>query len=496
MSKKGVLEAVQAATAGRLDQARNLLEGIDLDFVRKRLAILAAQAETSTGAKTLWDDLFMGEVLTPVARQPDPQSEPQRHDAQAPSIPHGTLPSRLTLDNPGPFLQALSQHDHFEIDLDEIEVSQMFALVAMATLARQSARTAIQFVGRGTTDAARFAHAVGMEDVIAGLEPSTPGESGRTAKLRRIQRPNQIETLSREIAGLILPEGNEVKQAIKYVIVELLRNAIQHSNDPLGGGVVAAQRMDLRQQYTRPSIQVTVADAGQGIFAALAPRHPGLGSAREALEKALWPHYSGTFDEGGTGSAENAGMGLFIISEMAKLTGSRMLLASRGAALVLRGDPDDVDKHSLTFLNPEGLGFPGTLVSFELPIGSLVDFDSLLETVRKRARERTPRRQINQWLRFEGRPATVLPLLIGFMAEDTIKARGFSSETLQPAIIQRKPVALDFRGLDVCTQSFLHSLLFEALRLAWALQVPIYAENTSPAVRSGLQMLENYALSG
>jgi len=488
---------VHEATEGRVDRALQLLDGIDADFIRKRLSLLAGDNDQAVviGARRLWDALFSVEELVarpteepkPVGLLADPLDEPAR--------PLVALPSRLLLENPGPFFQALSAHKgRFEIDLDRVEVSHMFALVGLATLARSDGQASA--IVRGShSDAARFAHAVGMEEVVAGKKPVTPGEPGRTAKLRRIQSPDQIEPLSREIAGLILPEDVEGKHAIKYIIVELLRNVIQHSADPLGG-VVAAQRMDERQHYARASIQVAVADAGQGVFSALKPRHAGLSSAHEALEKALWPHYSGAFDEGGTGSSENAGMGLFIISEMAKLTGSRMLLASRGATLILLGDPEDVDSHTLTFLNPEGLGFPGTLVAFELPIGRVADFDAMLEVVRERARERTPRRQINKWLRFEGRPSDVMPLLVNFTAEDTIAAQRFASAQLQPLVMQRKPVALDFRGLDVCTQSFLHALLFEVLRLGWALRVPIYVENASPAVRSGLQMLENYALSG
>ena len=55
---------------------------------------------------------------------------------------------------------------------------------------------------------------------------------------------------------------------------------------------------------------------------------------------------------------------------------------------------------------------------------------------------------------------------------------------------------LDFRGMRFCTQSYLHALLFEALRLAWAKRVPIYVANVEPAVRSGLELLEDYALGG
>jgi len=56
---------------------------------------------------------------------------------------------------------------------------------------------------------------------------------------------------------------------------------------------------------------------------------------RERRVRALEPHGSGAFPEGETGSGENAGMGLFFISEMAKATDGRMLLAARGATYFL-----------------------------------------------------------------------------------------------------------------------------------------------------------------
>ncbi len=55
---------------------------------------------------------------------------------------------------------------------------------------------------------------------------------------------------------------------------------------------------------------------------------------------------------------------------------------------------------------------------------------------------------------------------------------------------------LNFDGIDVCTQSYVHALLFEPLRVAWALKVPVYVKNAAPAVRSTLSLLENYALAG
>src|SRR5262249_23275038 len=137
--------------------------------------------------------------------------------------------------------------------------------------------------------------------------------------------------------------------------------------DPLGG-IVAAQRNDRGRNSDRPFIQVAVADGGIGIQESLLPLHKTLTDPREALVKALEPHISGTFEEGESGSAQNAGMGLFFISEMTKLVGGRLLIASRGAALVLEGmlGVEEGESHHLRFLE-RGLGFNGTLVAFEMP---------------------------------------------------------------------------------------------------------------------------------
>jgi hypothetical protein len=57
-------------------------------------------------------------------------------------------------------------------------------------------------------------------------------------------------------------------------------------------------------------------------------------------------------------------------------------------------------------------------------------------------------------------------------------------------------MALDFTGLELCTQSWLHPLMYEPVRLAWALRVPIHVIGAQPAVREGLRFLETYALGG
>lgn len=243
-------------------------------------------------------------------------------------------------------------------------------------------------------------------------------------------------------------------------------------------------------------LQLAVADTGIGIPASLRALHPNLSDPEAALEKSLWPHISGTFEEGLTGTQQNAGMGLFFIAEMAKLTGGTLLIATRGATLLLSGWIDDEGNHSLRFIEPRGVGFPGTLVVFELPVGDVADYPALIETIKERAKQRTPQRAIHRWVRFDPAPAEATVFEIQKQAENTPAAIALAQNEITPRILRREPIVLDFSGLRILTQSYLHSLLFEPLRLAWALRTPIYVRNVEPAVRSNLELLENYALAG
>lgn len=316
-------------------------------------------------------------------------------------------------------------------------------------------------------------------------------EAQRTVRLTRVSSREAIEPVAERIASLLLTGARtqDAQLTARYVLIELLRNAIQHSGDPLGA-VVAAQRMDERQHRARPMIQVAVADAGVGIPRSLKRQHPHLVDYRQALERALLPHISGTFREGLTGSFENAGLGLYVISEMARKTGGRMLLATPGAALVLRAGAEGP-----RFLQPPGVGFPGTLAAFELPIDAERTYTELISSILRTAELRTPKRQTHRWLVYRPeQAATVVHLREA--REDTLAAARVAETSLRPAILERRAVVLDFDGLDLCTQSWLHALLYEAVRLAWALQTPVHVVNAEPAVVEGLRFLEAYALGG
>jgi hypothetical protein len=406
------------------------------------------------------------------------------------------LPERLTLDDPGPFLQWLGTGRTL-LNLDEVRVAEIWSLVAAAALARVEQAHALRVNTKSqVSNVCRFAHAVGLDTAIAGARETLATKPDRTVPITRVHAGTSIEHEARRISSLVVPDHSQedTRRAVRYVLVELLRNVLQHSQDRLGG-VVAAQLNDGGRHTDRPTIQVGVADAGIGIFESLRPMHPKLIDAREALEKALWPHFSGTFEEGLTGTIQNAGMGLFFISEMAKLLRGKLLLASRGSALLLEGEEDVVKQGRLGFVGGPW-GFPGTLVAFELPVNEVKDYAGLMEVIRVRAKERTPAREIHRWFNFEPAPPDAFRMSIVVAAEDVREAAKVAKDVLEPKLIERKPLALDFSRFSVLTQSFAHALLFEPLRLAWALRTPIYIENAQPAVRSNLELLENYALGG
>jgi anti-sigma regulatory factor (Ser/Thr protein kinase) len=401
-------------------------------------------------------------------------------------------PLSLSLEDPAPLLQWLEGKGPEPEQLDLLFLARRWVRAAV-----RAARPHEQFariVGRSKTLLKQLMDGEQLEAREQLFTEKLDWQPGRFT-MEQVNSFENIEPFANEISKTLVPDTKleDTRLTLRYVIVELLRNVVQHSHAPNGGYVDA----DLwTEESGRATLQLVVADAGVGIPASLRTLHPTLADPEAALEKALWPHISGTFEEGLTGSQQNAGMGLFFIAEMAKLTGGTLLIATRGATLLLSGWVDEEGNHSLRFIEPRGLGYPGTLVVFELPVGGVVDYPALIETIKERARERTPQRAIHRWIRFGPAPPEAATFEVQKHAEYTPEAIRLAETEITPRILRKEPVVLDFSGLRILTQSYLHSLLFEPLRLAWALRTPIYVKNVEPAVRSNLELLENYALAG
>jgi hypothetical protein len=186
---------------------------------------------------------------------------------------------------------------------------------------------------------------------------------------------------------------------------------------------------------------------------------------------------------------ENAGLGLFFISELAKGLDGRLLMASGSASLLL--DPRGEQRQR--FLR---VGYPGTLVTFEIPVAPARPFDDLFKQIGKLAEERTPRRIVSSWLRFEAPPEKTVTFVVGPFVENNDNAQHLARTQIVPRLVKKEPVALNFANVPVCTQSFAHAFLYEPLRFAWASQCPIYVTNAVPVVRSALEHVQSYAQGG
>lgn len=393
-----------------------------------------------------------------------------------------------SLQQPEVFLRAVGSP---ALRLDDLALVEMWALVGIAARARADGPAPLAVDWTATTPARGFAQGVGFFEVVQGTSSRGTGAAGRTVRLTRVSEERDIGPASWEIARLMV--GDEPTHALAhdtsaYVITELLRNVIQHSEDLLGG-VVGAQLNDRGRHADKPVYQVAVADCGRGVRASLSRTHTDVFDDDVALEQALWPYHSGAFSPGQSGGEENAGLGLFYISEMAKALSGRMLIASGGAALVIDPSlPRRIDRLSC--------GFPGTLVAFGVPVLSSMDFAGLFEDISQLARERSPRRVSRGLVRLDAPPEGTPRFLVNAFLENNEEALRLAREQLIPRMVRGEPVALDFVNVRVITQSFAHALLFEALRFAWAGKSHVFALHAAPVVQSALRHLEMYSQTG
>jgi len=403
---------------------------------------------------------------------------------------------RFLLEEPQSLLRWIAERREAGwASFDDVEVAQIFAIAATAALGRFDGKERLLLPPSAESGAARFAHAVGFEEVLEGDSEREPTEHDRTVTLTRIRRRGQTESVARRIVELALPRETHRDAADLYwfVLVELLRNVVQHSQDQ-AGGIVAAQRNDAGPYAGAPALQVFVVDNGIGIFDALRRTRPEVANPAAALVHALEPHVSGTFAEGASGTVENAGLGLFFIAEMAKQTRGRLLLASRGATYFLDRTHSTTSQPVIT--NGASPDYPGTLVVFETALHQVGSYDGVIRQIHELAAQRTPKRITHRWLRFEEPPEGVARVLVNVAAEDTAGAHEFVAQHLEPRLLRRQSIALDFRTIRVCTQSFLHALLHESVRLAWARKVPMYVLHAIPTVRAQLEFVERYSLGG
>jgi len=392
------------------------------------------------------------------------------------------------------------EHAH-PLDIEDFHHVQAFALGAIAALSRPDLKSGscLELVPCNLAhEGSRWAwDGMGLAELIDGTPLRVPGEPGRTAKLRRIDSRREVGAQSSKMAALVAPRSGELQRVLGYVFDELLRNVLQHSHDALGG-IACAQRMDPGSGYPHTSIQLVVADNGIGIRSSLASTFGEDLSAHEALVHSMEPHVSGAFSPGAYGSHENAGLGLFVVSEIVRRTAGRLMLATRGGSIFIEGDADFGSNHRM---RKSSLGYPGTLAAFELPIIGKDDsempdleFQNLLAAILRKADEQRQRSSMHRVINYESPPAGARHMLVA-MSIGSLEASATMRAALVRALERGESICLSFLNVALATQSQIHALLFDVIRRARDLNSLIWVEHCAPEVVIVLDFVQGYALS-
>lgn len=143
-----------------------------------------------------------------------------------------------------------------------------------------------------------------------------------------LEQGDIIERKSSELARILAQRNTELRKLLQYLIREAIRNIPEHAG---------TNEVWLCGQYwhNRDMAEIAILDEGIGIYESLIQNriHKGyISNKSEALEWAIKPGVSTAFHpakgQRGNDTWSNSGFGLYMISEICKLTGGWLTLVS------------------------------------------------------------------------------------------------------------------------------------------------------------------------
>lgn len=247
----------------------------------------------------------------------------------------------------------------------------------------------------------------------------------------------------------------EYINTLRYVISELLYNTLEHGVAFFEDSDSWNKRLPSIVQFTwymkRDEIHFLVGDVGMGVKRHLSQAYPGIEDDEAALRKAIEPQVSGTFGRSDPYQAKNnAGMGLFLSTNIVRKLRADMHVVSGGA--ILHVSPTDTTTRMLAH------AWPGTfaLVSLRLEKTSAFDLDAVMAEFREAAsREQSAKSQAGE----DGTMYVSVHNYFGTYPEDKAAAIKYRDRTILPAIQANKKILLDFDQVASSPHSFLNALL-------------------------------------
>lgn len=305
----------------------------------------------------------------------------------------------------------------------------------------------------------KFVERIGFAEAMGKENKNNELDRRNIFPITRFSKSKDIAKIASSIVSMLDIGDEEIEGAVKYSIVELLRNVVQHSRSRVGGFVSAV--------YFPKSglVDVVVADIGCGLRVSLRESYREINSDHKAVKFAMQPHVSGTFHSGEYSSMrDNAGLGLFFIKEIASRANGGFFLGSGDMLADVWGTPEGDQKKR--YFHSKTSGWRGTFALLQLRKNTIGEFDGLLSMCRKIAAEvRKDRTELildflDEPLELEG----IHTIKIHEFEEDVEEAAKVREECILPYLAQGEVIVLDFSKVRAATQSFIHALMYKVFR--------------------------------
>ncbi len=324
--------------------------------------------------------------------------------------------------------------------------------------------------------------------------PASIDRPDRAVKLTRIASSSEIPKFANSVMDILQIGDEELEGAVKYSLIELLRNIVQHSASA-GGGVAMAQ------YYPKTGlVEICVADMGLGIKSTINEAYPEIDTHLRAIKLATLPHVSRTFKPGGyTSMSDNAGLGLFFIKQIASLSCGSFFLGSHDALADIWGDKDG--QQQKIYRIARAGGWPGTFAYLQLRKDTIAEFDGLLGVCRRLAAEaqKYPAELALDFIEEIpdlGDLDELVIVSVKDFEEDVEQAAKIRDEELLPSMRAGTMVVLDFGGVKFATQSFVHALMYKVIRDGQNIGSTLSIAKCSKATREAVMAVAAYAKIG
>lgn len=227
----------------------------------------------------------------------------------------------------------------------------------------------------------RYFDRMGLFDFLgvdAQVEQAAHESAGRFIPLTQIMNDGDLSRFLIDMIPLLHADPSEA-EPIKYVVSEMVRNVLEHSQSDLGA-IVCAQYFPKTDK-----LALGVADVGRGIRGSMRVHHP-VESAQQAISLALQPGISGATPRLG-GNEFNAGAGLFFTKAIASSSGNYMTVYSGDALFKLKVAKD----REVLYANPaldnatwrSGYAdWHGTAIGINISLADQAIFSAVLRLIR------------------------------------------------------------------------------------------------------------------